>query len=178
MLRCIRAISIEPGHRLCLAYEDGSAVGGCRIHGGEAMEVLRLDHIGVVVDDLDAAIERCTELLGLRVTHREQVPEHGVTLAFLPLGETTLELLEYGSGEPPSAIGRFQKAQGHGGTHIAIAVRGLAAHVARLKAQGVPFLGEAPAPGSRGSTICFFDPAVTNGLLTELVEHPAGSAWG
>lgn len=141
------------------------------------MEVQKLDHIGVVVDDLDAAIRTCTDLLGLRVTHVEALPQHGVKLAFLPLGETTLELLEYGRTEPPSAIGRFQKAQGHGGTHIAIAVRGLVEHVARLKARGVPFLGEAPAPGSRGSTICFFDPAVTNGLLTELVEHPAGSPW-
>lgn len=141
------------------------------------MEVQKLDHIGVVVDDLAAAIRRCTELLGLQVTHVEELPQYSVKLAFLPIGETTLELLEYGPGEPHSAFSRYQKAQGHGGAHIAIAVRGLAEHVARLKAQGVPFLGEAPAAGSRGSTICFFDPAVTNGLLTELVEHPAGSPW-
>lgn len=140
------------------------------------MDVQKLDHIGVVVDDLDAAIRRCADLLGLQVTHIEELPQHGVKLAFMPIGGTTLELLEYGPGEPQSAFSRYQKAQGQGGAHVAIAVRGLADHVARLKAQGVPFLGEAPTVGSRGTTICFFDPAVTNGLLTELVEHPAGSA--
>ena len=141
------------------------------------MDVKKLDHVGLVVADIEKAIETCETLLGLKVSHREENTLHGVTLAFLPMGDTTLELLEYAPGEPKTPISKYLREQGHGGPHIAIEVTGIVDQVAKLKAAGVPFLGDPPQPGSRGSTIAFFHPDVTNGLLTELVEHPSGSEW-
>lgn len=141
------------------------------------MEVKKLDHIGVVVKDLEKAIETCQSLLGLDVSHREEITAHGVKLAFLPIGDTTLELLEYAPGEPKSVLAKFQAEQGEGGPHIAIEVKGIREQVEQLKAAGIPFLGDPPQNGSRGSTIAFFHPSVTNGLLTELVEHPSDSEW-
>ena len=129
-----------------------------------------LDHIGIAVRDLDAALAFYRDALGLDVGEAEDVPSERVRAQFLPLGETALELLE--ATDEGSAIARSIERRGPGIHHITLRVADLAAALARLRERGVRLVDERPRPGAGGSRVAFIHPSAAQGVLIELKEGP------
>ena len=129
-----------------------------------------LDHIGIAVRDLDAALAFYRDALGLDVGEAEDVPSERVRAQFLPLGETALELLE--ATDEGSAIARSIERRGPGIHHITLRVADLAAALARLRERGVRLVDDRPRPGAGGSRVAFIHPSAAQGVLIELKEDP------
>jgi len=134
---------------------------------------MKLDHIGIAVRSLDAALSFYRDALGLRLGGIETIAAERVRVAMLPLGETRLELLE--ATDEDSTIARFIAKRGEGIHHIAIAVEGLDAHLRQLEAAGVRVLPGKGEYGAGGHRYAFLHPSSCGGVLVELVE-PQGSA--
>lgn len=138
--------------------------------------ILRIDHVGVAVADLDAAAAHHRALLGLEVLHEEVNEEQGVREAMLGVpsdpGGPRVQLLA--PLRPDSAIARFLDREGPGLQQLAYTVDDLDAECARLRAQGVRLLYDAPRRGTAGSRINFVHPRDAGGVLVELVEPPRG----
>jgi len=130
----------------------------------------KIDHLGIAVDDLDAALAVYSTTLGLTVKRREVVEEQGVELAALVVGETLIELLHPLSGETP--VGRFLSKRGPGLHHVAYRVEDIEAALGALREAGARLIDEVPRRGMGGSRIAFVHPSATAGVLTELVEPP------
>jgi methylmalonyl-CoA epimerase len=130
----------------------------------------RIDHIGLAVADLDAAIELHADVYGMPLVHRETLAEQGVEAVLLDVGESHVELLAPLDDETP--VGRFLAARGPGLHHVAYAVPDVEAALRALRERGLRLIDEAPRTGMRGSQVAFVHPAATGGVLTELV-HPA-----
>lgn len=128
-----------------------------------------LDHIGIAVDDLDAALAFYTEALGLEVDATEDVPSQGVRAHFMRVGSVSLELLEATTEESP--IRRFVSRRGAGIHHITLRVEDIAAALARLKARGVRLVDETPREGAEGALVAFVHPASAHGVLVELKQE-------
>ncbi len=128
----------------------------------------RIDHIGVAVADLEAALELHGRVYGLDLVHRETVAAQGVEAALLDVGESHVELLAPLGEDTP--VGRFLAARGPGLHHVAYGVADIEAELDRLRAAGMRLIDEAPRPGIRGSRVAFLHPAGAGGVLTELVE--------
>lgn len=128
-----------------------------------------LDHIGIAVDDLDAALAFYTDALGLEVEATENVPSQGVRAHFVRVGSAALELLEATSEESP--IRRFVTRRGAGIHHITLRVDDIAAALARLKARGVRLVDETPRDGAEGALVAFVHPASAHGVLVELKQE-------
>lgn len=128
----------------------------------------RIDHVGLAVTDLDAAIALHVDVYGLELVHRETLPEQGVEAALLDVGDGHVELLASLHDDTP--VGRFLAARGPGVHHVAYAVRDVAEALDDLRAAGVRLIDEAPRSGIRGSRIAFLHPAAAGGVLTELVQ--------
>jgi methylmalonyl-CoA epimerase len=128
----------------------------------------RLDHVGVAVRSLEEALRPFRDGLGLDVGGREEVASERVRVAFLPVGETRLELLE--PTAPDSAIARFLERRGEGVHHLCFEVDDLEQALARLRKQGVPLVDETPRPGAGGCRVAFVHPRGTAGVLVELKE--------
>lgn len=132
------------------------------------MSAMTLDHIGIAVKDLDAALQSY-EAFGLTALKREVVPNFHVEVCMIPLGETKLELIRPTS--PDSAIAKFLEKRGEGVHHIALGVPNIKATLAQLKAQGFRLIDEVPRPGFGGHLVAFVHPHSTHGVLIELVER-------
>lgn len=128
-----------------------------------------LDHIGIAVDDLDAALAFYTDALGLEVDATEDVPSQGVRAHFMRVGSASLELLEATTEESP--IRRFVSRRGAGIHHITLRVEDIAAALARLKARGVRLVDETPREGAEGALVAFVHPASAHGVLVELKQE-------
>jgi len=128
----------------------------------------RVDHIGVAVEDLDAAIALHERAYGMAVAHREVVDEQGVEAVLLDVGENHVELLRPLGEDTP--VGRFLAKRGPGLHHVAYQVADIEATLATLRAAGVRLIDEAPRAGIRGSRVAFLHPAASGGVLTELVQ--------
>ena len=128
----------------------------------------RIDHIGVAVDDLEAAIELHTRAYGMEVVHRETVEAQGVEAVLLDVGENHVELLAPLSAETP--VGRFLAKRGPGLHHVAYQVADIDAALASLRESGVRMIDEEPRVGIRRSRVAFLHPGASGGVLTELVE--------
>jgi methylmalonyl-CoA/ethylmalonyl-CoA epimerase len=128
----------------------------------------RIDHIGVAVEDLDAALQLYAEVLGMPVVHRETVTEQGVEAILLDVGENHVELLA--PLGPDTPVGKFLAKKGPGLHHVAYQVADIDATLAALKAAGTRLIDEAPRVGIRGSRVAFVHPASTGGVLTEIVQ--------
>ncbi len=128
-----------------------------------------LDHIGIAVDDLDAALAFYTEALGLEVDATEDVPSQGVRAHFVRVGSAALELLEATTEESP--IRRFVTRRGAGIHHITLRVDDIAAALARLKSRGVRLVDETPREGAEGALVAFVHPASAHGVLVELKQE-------
>ena len=131
--------------------------------------VIKLDHIGIAVSNLEESIKVYTDLLGMKLQGTETVEEQKVKTAFLPLGETEIELLE--STAPDGPIGKFIEARGQGVQHLAFRVDDIEAALAELKAKGVKLIDEKPRYGAGGAKIAFLHPKSTNGVLIELCQR-------
>jgi methylmalonyl-CoA epimerase len=134
-----------------------------------------LDHIGIAVKDLEAALTFYRDALGLEVEQPEDVPSERVRAHFVPVGESNLELLE--ATAPDSSIAAFVQKRGPGLHHITLRVDDIAAAIAQLKARGARLIDERPRPGAQGSLVAFVHPSAAQGVLIELkqVAHPAPS---
>jgi methylmalonyl-CoA/ethylmalonyl-CoA epimerase len=127
-----------------------------------------LDHIGIAVADLDAALDFYRDALGLEVEAPEDVPSQHVRAHFIPAGESALELLE--ATDDSSPIAKYVARRGPGLHHITLRVDDIAGALARLKARGVRLIDEAPRPGAHGSLVAFIHPASAHGVLVELKQ--------
>lgn len=130
---------------------------------------MQLHHIGIAVDDLDAAIERYASLFGATVEQRERVEDQGVEAASLHVGSSRVELLA--ALGPDTPVGRFLAKRGPGMHHVAFEVADVAAELARLKTEGVELIDEAPRPGMFGLQVAFVHPEATGGVLAEFVGN-------
>lgn len=132
--------------------------------------IKRIDHIAIVVPDLEAGTGFWAEALGLPVERIEAVPDEGVDVAFLPVGESEVELLQPTDEE--SGVARFLEKRGPGLHHICFEVDDIAATLERLRAANVPLINEQPKTGSSGKKFAFIHPKGTGGVLVELYELP------
>jgi methylmalonyl-CoA/ethylmalonyl-CoA epimerase len=128
----------------------------------------RIDHVGVAVSDLEAAIALHEKTYGMRVAHRETIAAQGVEAVLLDVGENHVELLAPLADDTP--VGRFLTRRGPGLHHVAYQVADIDAALARLRAAGMRLIDETPRAGIRRSRVAFVHPAATGGALTELVE--------
>ena len=131
----------------------------------------RIDHIGVAVSDLDAAIELHVGAYGMELVHRETVEEQGVEAVLLDVGENHVELLAPLSDETP--VGRFLAKRGSGLHHVAYQVSDVDSTLDTLRAAGLRLIDETARAGIRESRVAFLHPEATGGVLTEVVQ-PAG----
>ncbi|MHB1469139.1 MAG: methylmalonyl-CoA epimerase [Solirubrobacteraceae bacterium] len=128
----------------------------------------RIDHIGVAVEDLDAALATYGERLQMRLAHRELVQEQGVEAVLLDVGEGHVELLR--PLAPDTPVGKFLTSRGPGLHHVAYQVDDIDAVLASFAAAGMPLIDKAARIGIRGSRVAFLHPRGTGGVLTEIVE--------
>jgi methylmalonyl-CoA/ethylmalonyl-CoA epimerase len=130
-----------------------------------------VDHVGIAVLDLDAAVREYESAFGLRPVHRERVEAQGVEEVLFRVGSSYVQLL--GALGPDTPVGKFLERRGEGVHHVGYRVGDLAAVLASLRADGVRLIDEAPRPGSRGTSIAFIHPSAFRGVLVELVQEPA-----
>jgi methylmalonyl-CoA epimerase len=133
------------------------------------MNTLRLDHIGIAVEKIDAALPVWEGVLGLPLHGIEEVAEQKVKTAFMPIGESEIELLE--TTDPEGPIGKFIAAKGQGVHHLAFRVANIDEALAELKTKGVRLIDETPRYGAGGARIAFIHPKATGGVLVELCER-------
>ncbi len=133
------------------------------------MKVLKVDHIGVAVKSLDETLKFYQDILGLELQGAEVVDEQKVKVAFLPVGDTEVELLESTDAEGP--IAKFIEKKGEGIQHIAFRVPNIEEAIGELKEKGVKMIDEQPRYGAGGAKIAFCHPKSTNGVLVELSER-------
>ncbi|MCA9969634.1 MAG: methylmalonyl-CoA epimerase [Anaerolineales bacterium] len=137
--------------------------------------IKRINHMAIVAPDLDAATGFWAEALGLPVTRIEDVPAEGVRVAFLPVGESNIELLQPTDAE--SGVARYLEKRGPGMHHVCLEVDDIDAALARLKAANVPLINDEARAGHGGTRYAFIHPKGTGGVLIELYELAAdGSA--
>lgn len=134
------------------------------------MAIQGLDHIAIAVDDLPAGIRRFCEDIGLPLEGTEDVEPAKTTTAFIPVGETRIELIHPLRGEGP--VARHLDKRGPGLHHICFRTDDIAADMARLTAKGYRFLTDAPTPGAHGTQVAFIHPKSAGGVLIELAQHP------
>jgi len=128
---------------------------------------LSIDHLGIAVRSLEAALEFYEQQLGFSVGLRETVEQERVKVAMLPAGGPRIELLE--ATGPDSVIAKFIEKRGEGLHHVAIKVPDLAAAVERLRSSGARLLND-PRPGAGGHLYVFVHPSSTGGVLLELIQ--------
>jgi methylmalonyl-CoA/ethylmalonyl-CoA epimerase len=133
-----------------------------------------IDHVGIAVDDLEAALETYRSAFGVEPVHRERVASQGVEEVLFEIGGSYVQLL--GALGPDTPVGRFLERRGAGVHHVAYRVADVAHALEELRGRGVRLIDEAPRPGSRGTTIAFVHPTSMLGVLVELVqEGPTGT---
>jgi methylmalonyl-CoA/ethylmalonyl-CoA epimerase len=128
----------------------------------------RIDHVGVAVSDLDAAIGLYEGAFGMPVAHRETVESQGVEAVLLDVGDGHVELLR--PLGPDTPVGKFVERNGEGLHHVAYAVDDIDAALERLKERGIELIDSEPRVGIRDSRVAFVHPKATGRVLTEIVE--------
>ncbi|HXS43687.1 MAG TPA: methylmalonyl-CoA epimerase, partial [Solirubrobacteraceae bacterium] len=132
----------------------------------------RVDHLGVAVEDLDAALVLHEATYGMALAHREVIEEQGVEAILLDVGENHVELLR--PLGPDTPVGRHLARRGPGLHHVAYQVADVEAALAALRDRGVELIDQAPRTGIRGSRVAFLHPRATGGVLTEIVQPAEG----
>lgn len=131
--------------------------------------MIRIEHIGIAVKDLDAAEDLYGKLLGSPSYKREEVASQAVITSFFRTGPNKIELLV--STTPDGPIAKAIEKRGEGIHHIAFEVADIRAEMARLKAEGFALLNEEPARGADNKLVCFIHPKSANGVLVELCQE-------
>ncbi len=132
-----------------------------------------VDHLGVAVEDLDAAIELYSGIFGMPLQHRETVADQGVEAALLGIGDGHVELLLPLGEDTP--IGRFLAKRGPGVHHAAYRCADVTEALEQCRARGLRLIDEEPRVGIRNSRVAFLHPSSTGGVLTELVQPAPGA---
>lgn len=133
------------------------------------MNLKNIDHIGIAVTTIQESLSFWETSLDIESHGIEEIPERKLRTAFLPVGDTNIELLEATSAD--SSIARFIEKRGEGLHHIAIRVDDIEAALAELKAKGIQLIDETPRNGAGGARIAFVSPKSTHGVLLELCER-------
>lgn len=129
---------------------------------------MKINHLGIATKEINEALKFWQDALGLEHIHTEVVEDQKVRVAMLPIGETTIELLEPTSEDSP--ISKFLEKRGGGIHHIAIEVDNISKSLKDLKAKGMQLIDETPRIGAEGCLVAFVHPRSTNGVLLELVQ--------
>jgi methylmalonyl-CoA/ethylmalonyl-CoA epimerase len=135
----------------------------------EAPILQDIDHVGIAVADLDAAVREYREALGTEPIHREVVKDQGVEEVLFRAGTSYIQLVAPLGPETP--VGRFLEKRGEGLHHIGYRVADVAGVLERLRENRVPLVDESPRQGSRGTTVAFVHPRGFRGVLVELVQE-------
>ena len=134
----------------------------------------RVHHVAVVVRDLEQALSFYRDRLRLPLDVVMPIETDGVRIAFLPVGESNIELVE--PTRTDTGVARFLETRGEGFHHVCLEVDDLPAELARLAADGVELIDSAPRRGAEGP-VAFIHPRSCHGVLVELIEAPGGPAW-
>lgn len=129
----------------------------------------KIDHVGIAVKDLEQAIKLYRDQIGLECKGTEVVEEQKVKVAFFPVGESKIELLE--STDPDGPVGKYIEKKGEGVHHLSFRVTNIEEKLEQLKEQGVALIDEKPRYGAGGARIAFLHPRSTGGVLVELCER-------
>jgi len=130
--------------------------------------IVKIDHIGIAVNNLEGAMKLYTDVFGLKVGEIETVEEQKVKVAMIPIGESRIELLE--TTDPEGPIGKYIAKRGEGIHHLALEVSDIRGMLEILKGKGVPLIDEKPRIGAGGAEMAFIHPKGAK-VLVELVEH-------
>ncbi|HHW55341.1 MAG: methylmalonyl-CoA epimerase [bacterium] len=133
------------------------------------MKISKVDHIGIAVKDLEEALKLYRDILQLEVTGVEEVPDQKVKVAFIPVGESKVELLEPTTDDSP--VAKFIAKRGEGIHHITFRVDNLEKALEEAKAAGIRLIDETPRLGAGGAKIAFLHPKSTGGVLLELCQR-------
>jgi len=132
----------------------------------------RIDHIGIAVEDMDAALALYERNYAMTLVHRETITAQGVDAALLDIGENHVELL--GALGPDTPVGKFLAKKGPGIHHVAYQVDDIEAALAALRDAGMRLIDETPRTGIRNSRVAFLHPATAGSVLTEIVQPAEG----
>jgi methylmalonyl-CoA/ethylmalonyl-CoA epimerase len=138
--------------------------------------MIKINHIAIVLPDLDQSAKFWLEALGLPLEKVEKIPEQEVEVAFLPVGESHIELLTPTSEQ--SGVARYLDKRGPGLHHICLEVDDIEATLAQLKEAGIPLIDEQPKLTSGGKKLAFIHPKGTGGVLVELYQLPRTAVTG
>jgi methylmalonyl-CoA/ethylmalonyl-CoA epimerase len=133
------------------------------------MKILKIDHLGIAVNSMEDGKKFWSDVMGLKVEGSETVAEQKVTTAFLPVGDSEVELLV--STSPDGPIAKFIEKKGAGFQHVAFRVENIEAALAELKEKGVALIDQTPRIGAGGAKIAFLHPKATGGVLVEISER-------
>lgn len=136
-------------------------------------KIKNINHIAIVVEEIDSALEFWRDVLGLEVGQIEEVPEQKARVAFLPSGESKIELVEPTTGD--SGIARYLQKRGPGMHHLCIEIDDIESMLKQLKAHGIRLINQSPQIGADGRKYAFIHPESTNGVLLELYQAPISS---
>ena len=133
------------------------------------MKILKIDHLGIAVSSIDEKKNFWMDAMGLKMEGTETVEAQKVTTAFLPVGESEVELLESTSEDGP--IAKYIAKKGEGIQHVAFRVENIEDALAELKEKGIQLIDQTPRKGAGGAKIAFLHPKATSGVLVELCER-------
>lgn len=134
----------------------------------------RVHHVAIVVRDMDKALAVYRDQLHIPLDVLLPMPSDGVRIAFLPVGESNVELVE--PTDPSTGVARFLESRGEGFHHVCLEVDNVQAELDRLAAAGLELIDKAPRRGAEGP-VAFIHPRSCHGVLVELIEAPGGPAW-
>jgi methylmalonyl-CoA/ethylmalonyl-CoA epimerase len=134
----------------------------------------RIHHVAVVVRDVEASLGFYREILGLELEVVQEMAGDRVRIAFLPIGESKVELVE--PLDTTTGVARFLASKGEGFHHVCLEVADLAASLTRLAIDGIELIDSAPRKGAEGP-VAFLHPRSCGGVLVELIEAPGGPSW-
>jgi methylmalonyl-CoA/ethylmalonyl-CoA epimerase len=133
-------------------------------------EIKRIHHIAVLVEDIDTSLKFWHDILGIEPSHISNMPNEAVRIAFLPVGESEIELVQPVTSD--SGLSRFLEKHGPGMHHLCLEVVNLQGFLRQLKTKGVQLINEEPNLGEDGRLYAFIHPKSTNGVLVELYQLP------
>lgn len=133
-------------------------------------DVKKIHHVAILVEDIDESLKFWQETLGIQPSHVADFPSESARIAFLPLGESEIELVQ--PTLPGTGLSRFLEKRGEGLHHLCIEVDDLHGLLLKLKSQGTQLINEEPRPGEDGRLYAFIHPKSTNGVLVELYQQP------